>query len=72
MAFRQQEREKRIPKIANPSTAVRGGRRLHDGRASSVASAIGTHDGQGASAASAFKQLSAADQNALVQFVQSL
>lgn len=45
---------------------------LHDGRAKSVADAIEAHDGEAAVARNAFHQLSAADQAALLQFVEAL
>ncbi len=45
---------------------------LHDGRAHSVTEAINAHAGQGHAAQSAFKKLSAADQQALLDFVDSL
>jgi CxxC motif-containing protein (DUF1111 family) len=45
---------------------------LHDGRASSVTEAINAHAGQGHAAQSAFKKLSAADRQALLDFVNSL
>jgi CxxC motif-containing protein (DUF1111 family) len=45
---------------------------LHDGRATSIPTAIADHAGQGANAATAFGRLSSRDQNSLVQFVLSL
>jgi len=45
---------------------------LHDGRTTSVASAISQHAGQGAGAASAFNNLSAANKADLLAFLQSL
>jgi CxxC motif-containing protein (DUF1111 family) len=45
---------------------------LHDGRASSISSAITAHDGQGKSAAQAFGQLSSDDQQDLLNFINSL
>jgi len=45
---------------------------LHDGRTSSVASAISAHAGQGAAAATAFNNLSAANKSDLLAFLGSL
>jgi len=45
---------------------------LHDGRTSSVATAITAHAGQGAAAASAFNNLSAGNKSDLLAFLQSL
>ncbi len=45
---------------------------LHDGRANSVANAIAGHDGQGKAASLAFGQLSPADQQTLLNFINSL
>lgn len=44
---------------------------LHDGRARSIAEAIGYHGGEGASARAAFEALNAADRAALLDFVGS-
>jgi CxxC motif-containing protein (DUF1111 family) len=45
---------------------------LHDGRTSSVSTAISAHAGQGATAASAFNNLSAANKSDLLAFLSSL
>jgi len=45
---------------------------LHDGRATSIDTAIRAHDGQAARAAAAYRQLRSSDQRKLVQFVRSL
>jgi CxxC motif-containing protein (DUF1111 family) len=45
---------------------------LHDGRASTIEDAIRAHDGQGAKARDAFESLPLADQQAMVDFVNSL
>ncbi len=45
---------------------------LHDGRAGSVADAIQAHSGQGGTAKGNFNDLSAADKQALIDFVNSL
>ena len=46
-------------------------RYLHDGRARSIAEAILWHGGQGAPSRDRFKQLSAADRQSLIDFVNS-
>jgi CxxC motif-containing protein (DUF1111 family) len=45
---------------------------LHDGRTSSLTTAITQHAGQGAAAATAFNNLSSAQQSDLIAFLQSL
>jgi CxxC motif-containing protein (DUF1111 family) len=45
---------------------------LHDGRTSDKAAAVRAHDGQGAAARNAFTAATAAQQNALMLFLQSL
>jgi CxxC motif-containing protein (DUF1111 family) len=45
---------------------------LHDGRTSSLTTAITQHDGQGAAAAAAFNNLSATQKTDLIAFLQSL
>jgi CxxC motif-containing protein (DUF1111 family) len=45
---------------------------LHDGRTSSLTTAITQHAGQGAAAASAFNALSATSKSNLLAFLQSL
>jgi CxxC motif-containing protein (DUF1111 family) len=45
---------------------------LHDGRADSLAAAIGLHDGQGRGSAEQFERLSPADQAALLSFLNTL
>jgi CxxC motif-containing protein (DUF1111 family) len=45
---------------------------MHDGRAATVGEAILAHDGEGRGAADAFRALSTAEQDALVQFVEAL
>jgi CxxC motif-containing protein (DUF1111 family) len=45
---------------------------LHDGRASDLSTAISLHDGQGKAAAQAFQALSTAQQNDLVNFLDTL
>ena len=47
-------------------------RYLHDGRAEDIPTAISLHDGQAASAAAAFKQLSADQQQELLDFLDSI
>jgi CxxC motif-containing protein (DUF1111 family) len=46
--------------------------KLHDGRTSSIASAIQAHDGQGAAARNAFNAATAAQRNDLVLFLSSI
>jgi CxxC motif-containing protein (DUF1111 family) len=45
---------------------------LHDGRAGSIEEAILLHGGEGAQSKTAFQQLSAADKNRLIKFLESL
>jgi di-heme oxidoreductase (putative peroxidase) len=45
---------------------------LHDGRTTSLTTAITQHAGQGAAAASAFNSLSATSKTNLIAFLQSL
>ena len=47
-------------------------RLLHDGRAESVADAIGFHDGQGAAARNAFQALSPAQQQRVLDFLNTI
>lgn len=53
--------------------STRGGRRryLHDGRAASVAEAIGWHDGEGRSSRLAFDGLGAGERAALISYVEA-
>ena len=46
--------------------------KLHDGRTSSISSAIQAHDGQGAAARNAFNAATAAQRNDLLLFLSSL
>ena len=46
--------------------------KLHDGRTSSIASAIQAHDGQGAAARNAFNAATAAQRNDLTLFLSSI
>jgi CxxC motif-containing protein (DUF1111 family) len=46
--------------------------KLHDGRTSSIASAIQAHDGQGAAARNAFNAATAAQRNDLILFLSSI
>ncbi|HLK11449.1 MAG TPA: di-heme oxidoredictase family protein [Candidatus Binatia bacterium] len=56
-----------------PLWGVRGKSRfLHDGRAPDLATAVTLHDGQAQAAATAFRALSAAQQQSLVDFLNSL
>ena len=52
--------------------AAPNARFLHDGRAVSLADAVGWHGGEGASAARAFAALSEAEREALLAFVRAL
>ncbi|HVO22433.1 MAG TPA: di-heme oxidoredictase family protein [Candidatus Margulisiibacteriota bacterium] len=45
---------------------------LHDGRAETIADAIALHDGQGADAAQAFQQLSATQQQQILDFLNTI
>src|SRR5262249_34270655 len=55
-----------------PLWGARGKTRfLHDGRAESIAEAIGFHDGQGAAARNAFNALAQADQDKVVAFINT-
>ena len=45
---------------------------LHDGRAQTLAEAIGLHGGEGAAARTGFQALSADDQARLIRFLESL
>ena len=56
-----------------PLWGVRGKSRfLHDGRAESLAEAIGLHDGQAAAARNAFNALSAAQQQQVLDFLNTI
>jgi CxxC motif-containing protein (DUF1111 family) len=56
------------------AASAQGGRMhlLHDGRAKSLREAIGFHGGEGGASRSAFNTLSAADQERLLRFLESL
>jgi CxxC motif-containing protein (DUF1111 family) len=45
---------------------------LHDGRATDIATAIKLHDGQGNAAAQAFQALNPAQQQQIVDFIETL
>jgi CxxC motif-containing protein (DUF1111 family) len=45
---------------------------LHDGRALSIEQAIEMHEGEGQQSADAFEALSGADQDLLIEFLESL
>ena len=52
--------------------AAPGARFLHDGRAATLADAVGWHGGEGEAAARAFAAMSASERDALLDFVRSL